>query len=328
MKRRNFIEKGILSAASLTAVASGIGIVGCSGKAAQNIGTVVEPVFKLSLAQWSLHKKIFAKEHDPLDFATKAKALGFEGLEYVSQLYNEHFKESDNPLAAVTKLGNQLLTRSQDAGMNNVLIMIDGEGDTAVKNKADRDKAVENHKKWIDVANLLGCHSIRINMFGDGSMLEQEDNAAESMAAMADYAKDLNVNIIVENHGGYSSDPNWVKRVMEKVNRPNCGTLPDFGNFCLRRENDERWGTPCIKEYPDIYEAVEIMMPFAKAVSAKSYDFDEKGNETKIDYYKMLKVVKKAGYRGYVGVEYEGEEDEDVGIMKTKNLIQNVMRSI
>jgi len=141
------------------------------------------------------------------------------------------------------------------------------------------------------------------------------------MRLLGEYAKDQNINIIVENHGGFSSDPHWVKRVMDKVNLPNVGTLPDFGNFCIAREGGERWNAPCINEYPDIYEAIKIMMPYAKAVSAKSYAFDDKGDETKIDYYKMLKVVKDAGYKGYIGVEFEGEIDEEAGIIKTRDLL-------
>lgn len=324
MKRRSFLKSTALQTVAL----STLGLAACSNRVPKNVTSKRNPLFQLSLGQWSLHKQILAGTHDPLDFAQKSKSMGFKGLEYVSQLYKSHYETSDNVSGALATLGKELNARAAKHKMENLLIMIEKEGDLASSNAKARKEGVENHHKWVDLAHSMKCHSIGINLFGSGSMIEQEDAAAESMAALGDYAKDFGINVIVENHGGYSSDPNWVVRVLKKVNRPNCGTLPDFGNFCLLRENGERWGTPCMKEYPDVYEAVEKMMPFAQAVSAKSYDFDVKGNETKINYKKMLKVVKESGYRGYVGVEYEGEEEEEIGISKTRDLILSVLDSL
>lgn len=323
MKRRKFNKAAGLSAFSLM---SGIGL-GCnSEKATKKVAEAVakvaaKPFFKLSLAQWSLHKAIWEKKLDAFDFAPKSKSLGFEGLEYVSGLYKEHMEAASSPLAGVKSLTKKLLEKSSSTGMENLLIMIDGEGDLGTRDKAKRLEGVENHKKWVDAAHALGCHSIRVNLFGDGTPEEQEDASADSMRRLAEYAQDKKVNILVENHGGMSSNPQWVVNVMKKANMPNAGTLPDFGNFCIEREGGERWGAPCINEYPDIYEAVQLMMPYAKAVSAKSYTFDEKGDETKIDYYKMMKVVRDAGYTGYVGVEFEGEIDEEAGIIATRDLL-------
>jgi len=326
MTRRKFNKAAGLSAFSLM---SGIGL-GCNNGSATKAVTkaaeaatemAAKPFFKLSLAQWSLHKAIWEKKLDAFDFAPKSKSLGFEGLEYVSGLYKEHMEAASSPLAGVKSLTTKLLAKSKSTGMKNLLIMIDGEGDLGIQDKTKRLEGVDNHKKWVDAAHELGCHSIRVNLFGEGTPEQQEDASADSMRLLAEYAKDKNVNILVENHGGLSSSPQWVVRVMEKAGMPNVGTLPDFGNFCIEREGGERWGAPCINEYPDIYEAVQLMMPYAKAVSAKSYTFDDKGDETKIDYYKMMKVVKDAGYTGYVGVEFEGEIDEEAGIIATRDLL-------
>lgn len=325
MKRRNFNKTAGLTAFSIM---TGLGL-GCKNTAAENVTkqaleaatTSKKPFFKLSLAQWSLHKAIHEKRMDPFDFATKAKSLGFQGLEYVSHLYSDHYKSATTTLAGIKSMTDKLLVESKAAGMENLIVMIDGEGDLGIQNKTERLKGVDNHKKWVDAAATLGCHSIRVNLFGDGTIEEQIESSADSMRLLAEYAKDQNVSILVENHGGQSSDPHWVKKVMELVNMPNAGTLPDFGNFCIAREGGERWGAPCINEYPDIYEAVQLMMPYAKAVSAKSYAFDDNGDETKIDYYKMLKVVKEAGYTGYIGVEFEGDIDEEAGIIATRDLL-------
>ncbi len=326
MNRRKFNKATSLSALGLI---SGLA-VGCQNSGSQNAAKAVataaeelvkKPFFKLSLAQWSLHKAIQGGTLDPFMFAEKAKSLGFSGLEYVNDLYNDHVNAASTRTEGVKSFTKKALAASKAAGVENVLIMIDGEGDLGIQNRTERLKGVDNHKKWVDAAKELGCHSIRINLFGDGTMEQQEEASSDSMRLLGEFAKDKNINIIVENHGGFSSDPNWVKRVMGKVNMPNVGTLPDFGNFCIAREGGERWGAPCINEYPDIYQAVDMMMPYAKAVSAKSYAFDDQGDETKIDYYKMIRIVKKAGYTGYVGVEFEGDIPEEEGIIATRDLL-------
>lgn len=341
MKRRTFIRNTGYAGLALTATS----IISCKGKTSTTTSTTppagdfnskfmnipapdLKGLFcKLSLAQWSLNKAIRGGEMDPMDFAEKAKLMGFSGIEYVNHLYEKSYKDAPNTLEAIKSLGKNLLTRSKDNGIENLLIMIDGQGDLAASDKKARTEGVDQHKKWVDLANFLGCHSIRINLFGDGSREAQAKASIESMRQLCEYAAPLNVNIIVENHGGNSSDPNYMTEVMKGVNLPNAGVLPDFGNFCIEREGGERWGAPCINEYPDYYKAVEMMMPYAKAVSAKSYGFDAKGDETKIDYYKMMKVVKAAGYTGHVGVEYEGETDEVEGIIATRDLIVKAGKS-
>jgi len=336
MKRRNFIYQTAVATATL----SGFGITACSNKAnkittqavekvtVQAVEEVFKPFFKLSLAQWSLHRNIIDGKLSPFAFAAKAKALGFEGLEYVSGLYKKEYETAENQLQAIKNICTKLNAKATEKGMENLLIMVDGEGDLGSSDKAVRKEAAENHHKWIDASKALGCHSIRVNLFGDGTQEAQLEQASDGLAMLCEYGKDQNINVIVENHGGYSSDPAWLTGVMKMVNMDNCGTLPDFGNFCIEREGGAKWGAPCIKEYEDYYEAVKIMMPYDKAVSAKSYAFNAAGDETKIDYYKMLRVIKNAGYKGYIGVEFEGEADEEKGILATKNLLINAAKKI
>ena len=276
-----------------------------------------EPFFKLSLAQWSLHKAIIEdKTLDPIDFAEKAKTLGFGGIEYVSGLYTLHIDKM-----GMQSLLDTLKAKSEESGVENLLIMIDGEGDLASPEEKERDEAVEKHKKWVDAAEFLGCHSIRVNLFGSRDSDIWVDASTDGLVKLSQYAATKNINVLVENHGYLSSNADLLKMVMMKVEMANCGTLPDFGNFCLEKEGGERWGAKCIKEY-DRYVGVKKLMPWAKAVSAKSHDFDENGNETKTDYVKMLQIVKDAGYKGYIGVEYEGDVlNEEDGIKATMDLL-------
>ena len=277
------------------------------------------PFFKLSLAQWSLHNSIQKGKMSPYDFGNFAKKHDFEGLEYVNQLYKDVVESKDKSKAIKSFImkNNQI---SNDLGLRNVLIMIDDEGDLSTLNKKNRLQAVENHKIWIEAASEMGCHSIRVNLHGTSDAEKWKVTSSESLSKLSDYASDYNINIIVENHGGLSSDADLLMEVMGDVNKDNCGTLPDFGNFCISR----KWGygsDVCDNEY-DKYLGVKKLMPKAFAVSAKSHAFDEYGNETDIDYKKMLSIVKEAGYKGYIGVEYEkislSEED---GIIATKNLL-------
>jgi sugar phosphate isomerase/epimerase len=268
---------------------------------------------KLSLAEWSLHKALFEGKMKNLEFASKAKELGFEGIEYVNQFFKDKAQD--------TLYLDSLNAAAKAAGITQLLIMIDGEGYLADADSLKRDSAIMNHKKWVQAAKYLGCHSIRVNAHGEGTYNEVANNAVKGLSALADYAAPLGINVIVENHGGFSSNGTWLKDVIQRVNKPNCGTLPDFGNFCLKREGGAMWGTKCIEEY-DMYNGVSEMMPYAKGVSAKSYDFDANGNETKIDYAKMLKIVKDAKYNGFIGVEYEGEKLGEIeGIKATRDLI-------
>ncbi|WP_160716635.1 sugar phosphate isomerase/epimerase family protein [Chitinophaga solisilvae] len=282
--------------------------------------------FKISLAEWSFHRALFAGKMNHLDFAARAKnEFGITGVEYVNQFFKD--KAKDQQYLAEMK------QRADDNGVRSVLIMCDGEGEMGDSDVKKRLKAVENHYKWVEAAQYLGCHAIRVNAAGEGPAEEVAKAAAESLSKLSAFGKEHNINVIVENHGGYSSNGKWLSGVMKTVNMPNCGTLPDLGNFCINRtkpENNtpEAWAkTTCLEEY-DRYVGVKELMPFAKGVSAKSYDFDADGNETSIDYSKMLRIVRDAGYTGgYIGIEYEGAQlSEEDGVRMTKELLERLGR--
>jgi len=221
-----------------------------------------------------------------------------------------------------------MTAKANAAGVKQLLIMIDGEGHLGDPDETKRNEAVLNHHKWVDAAAYLGCHSIRVNAHGEGKAEDVAKAAIDGLSKLSDYASAKNINVIVENHGGYSSNGQWLADVMAKVNKPNCGTLPDFGNFCLRSEKDAKGDNKCVEEY-DRYKGVEELMPYAKAVSAKSFDFGELGFETTIDYPKMMDIVQKANYRGFIGVEYEGTVlSEEEGIKATKVLIENCIKEL
>lgn len=333
MKKRNFIRKMF----QLNIVLFFLIITGCKEtktntteeKTAEKvINESVEHDFKLSLAQWSIHKMIREDKVDPYSFAEKAKKWGFTGLEYVSQLYNPELSDanySDEAMAAFVAKCN---AEAKKHGVENVLIMIDGQGNLAVSDDKERDEAVQRHHKWVDAAAAMGCHAIRVNLAGSSVPEEWKKNSIDGLTKLATYAKTKNINVIVENHGGLSSNAAMVAEVMSMVNMDNCGTLPDFGNFCIRRNDPKNWRSGCAENY-DYYKGVAELMPHAKAVSAKSHDFDENGNETEINYVKMLQIVKDAGYKGYVGVEYEGSIlDEEAGIIATKDLILKASKEL
>ncbi|WP_428667267.1 sugar phosphate isomerase/epimerase family protein [Runella sp.] len=272
--------------------------------------------FEISLAEWSLHKTIFnEKKLTNLDFPVVArKEFGIGIVEYVNQMFKDKAKD--------TAYLNDLLTRCKDNDIKNHLIMIDGEGGLAETDAAVRNKAVDNHKKWVECAKYLGCKTIRVNSFGKGSAEEVAKAAVEGLGKLGEFAAPVGINVIVENHGGYSSDGQWLTGVMKQVNMKNVGTLPDFGNFCIKRSDNSEWGGKCVEEY-DPYKGVQELMAFAKGVSAKTNDFDEKGNEAKMDYARLLKIVKDAGFRGIIGIEYEGNVTSEYdGIKATKKLLE------
>lgn len=266
-----------------------------------------DPIFKISLAEWSLHRALFAKELDHLDFPKTAKeTFGIDAVELVNAFFKD--KAGDHAYLA------EYRRRAADHGVRTLLIMCDGEGALGDADEAKRTTAVENHYKWADAAKLLGCHSIRVNAQSSGEKGEQARLAADGLSRLTDYASKMDLNVIVENHGGWSSNGQWLADVMKRVNNPRCGTLPDFGNF----QNAE--GGPY-----DRYDGTRDLMPFAKAVSAKSHQFDAEGNETKSDYRRLMKIVLDAGYHGYVGVEYEGDKhSETEGVKLTKALLERV----
>ena len=299
-----------------------VGVASCKNENKKNTINK-EPFFKTSLAQWSIHRSIRDGGLSPYEFAKIAHELGFEGLEYVNQLYTD-VTESQDKLYAISQFIKKNNDLSAQYNLKNVLIMIDGEGDLATSDQNERMKAIDNHKLWIDAANKMGCSAVRINLNGEKEIESWIKNSVESLNALASYAKPLNINVIVENHGGKSSNASLLMKVIKQVSYENCGTLPDFGNFCM----SEDWGSlkdnKCNNPY-DPYLGISEMLPRAFGLSAKSYEFDLNGDETILDYYKLLAIVKESGYSGFIGVEYEGDNLSEIeGIVATKNLLNKV----
>lgn len=298
LNRRDFLKQSAFAGAA-------VGAMTVAGEALAN--AAAKQVFKISLAQWSLHKALFKKELDNLDFAKTAKQqFGISAIEFVNQFFKDKAKDM-NYLKDLNK-------RAKDLGVEHRLIMCDGEGALGDPDAAKRTQAVENHYRWVEAAKFLGCKIIRVNAQSKGSAEEQQKLAADGLRRLSEFGAKHKIHVVVENHGGLSSNGQWLAGVMKMVGHPYCGTLPDFGNFRIGQG-----------EMYDRYKGVTELMPFAKAVSAKSHDFDERGEEIHTDYHKMMKIVLDAGYRGFVGIEYEGEKmSEADGIKATKKLLERV----
>jgi sugar phosphate isomerase/epimerase len=327
--RRTFIRSLGLITAGVTAGSAFLSA--CSGKptpetkpvdsTAVAVDKPKELFFKISLAEWSLQKSLFDGTLTNLDFPAKAKNdFGISAVEYVNQFFKDKAKDQ----AYLTDLKK----RCDDLGVTSVLIMCDGEGELGNADVKKRKQAVENHYKWVEAAKFLGCHSIRVNAAGEGKREEVAKAATEGLRQLSEFAKGHNIGVIVENHGGFSSDGQWLSGVISGTGMDNCGTLPDFGNFCVNRTKPEAntpegWAkTKCLEEY-DRYKGTQELMPFAKGVSAKTHDFDADGNCIETDYAKILSIVKAAGYTGYVGIEYEGAKlPAEEGIRATKALLE------
>ena len=287
---------------TVTAGLGALSALGCSG-----LGHAARGPFEISLAEWSLHRALYGNQMTNLDFPSVARRDYDIGVvEYVNSFFKDKARDE--------RYLGELLVRCRDAGVTNRLIMIDGEGELAHADDAERRQAIENHRRWVDCAALLGCMAIRVNAAGSGDPGEMQRRAADSLVQLANYGNDKKIAVIVENHGGWSSNGEWLAGVMKLAADPRVGTLPDFGNFNLGGG----------KTY-DRYQGIAEMMPFAKAVSAKSHEFDERGEEVHTDYHRMLRIVTQAGYHEHVGIEYEGEKHSEAeGIRLTKALLEKV----
>ncbi len=291
-----------------------------------------ESRLKISLAEWSLHRSIFgagldrnqwgtweqALKNDPrsvlqgkldhLDFASTARQVyGIGAVEYVNVFFYDR--------AGDEKYLKEMKLRADGEGVQSLLIMCDHEGALGDPDIYMRQTSVENHFKWIEAAKYLGCHSIRVNAWSVGSYDEQQKLVADGLNRLAEYAQGFDINVIVENHGGLTSNGRWLAGVMELASHPNLGTLPDFGNFQV--SDTEQY---------DVYAGVAELMPFARGVSAKTHDFDSQGNETHLDYNRLIKIVLESGYHGYLGIEYEGDRlTEHEGILATRDLLMKFL---
>jgi L-ribulose-5-phosphate 3-epimerase len=266
-----------------------------------------ESLFKISLAEWSFHRALKAGSMDNLDFPKVAKKdFDIDCVEYVNVFFMDKAKDQ--------KYLKELKERCDDLGVKSGLIMCDHEGDLGDPIDAKRTEAVENHYKWVDAAKFLGCHSIRVNARSAGNPKEQHNHAVDGLRRLSEFGAKQGMNVIVENHGGISSNGKWLAGVIKDVGLKNCGTLPDFGNFKISTTQTY-----------DCYQGVAEMMPYAKGVSAKTHGFNAQGEEAEIDYLKMMKIVMDAGYHGYVGIEFEGETPgEFEGVKLTKALLERV----
>lgn len=278
--------------------------------------------FSISLAEWCHNKEIFSGEMDHLDFPIVAKKnYGIEAVEYVNQFFPD--KATD------LKYLGELKKRADDNGVTSVLIMIDNEGLVSSVEDSVRTQAIENHFKWIEAAKFLDCQSIRVNLHGASNPNDWISASVDGLGRLAEFGAKHEINVIVENHGSHSSHGGRLAEVIKQVDSKWAGTLPDFGNFCVARENGQLWDAPCIEQY-DVYQGTKDLMPYAQGVSAKTFDFDEQGNETTLDYSRLFKIIKDSGFNnGFVGIEYEGEHIPPAeGIILTKNLLEKVRKEL
>ena len=298
--RRTFLRDSAL-------IGVAISLQGCT--AMQTTRSQSSLPYKLSLAEWSLHRALHEDRLEHVNFSRTAREdFGIDTVEYVSSFFKAH----DEPYL------QRMKRIASDHGVASRLIMVDGEGSLGDPDDAKRARAIDNHRKWLDAAAALGCETIRVNAASKGSRQQQHDLVVDGLGRLVRVAEPYGLNVIVENHGGLSSDGSWLAGVIKAVGHPRCGTLPDFGNFRISEDT-----------HYDRYKGVAEMMPYAKAVSAKSYDFDEHGEETTIDYHRMMRIVLAAGYHAHVGIEYEGDRlSEPEGIRATKRLLEKVGRSL
>ena len=334
--KNQFLPKVLLMAvATVFLVSCNLGTKSSDATEDTTVETV--PDFQISLAQWSLHRTYFGgaiqdwQEHnrllmeapdsllqgdlDPIDFPSVAAGYGINCIELVNTFYFS--KANDDAYWTAFK------KNCEEAEVTVGLIMCDALGNLGDADPEARMATVENHKPWVDVAAFLGAKSIRVNAAGIGTAEEVAANAVDGLAKLGEYGATKGINIIVENHGGYSSDGKWLSGIMAKVGMENVGTLPDFGNFCIENGPDS-----CLNEY-DRYQGMADLMPYAKGVSAKSHVFDENGDEVSSDFLRIMKIVKESGFKGYVGIEYEGPElSEDEGIKATKALLEKVFAEL
>jgi len=291
LNRRDFVK---VSAASLSA----IGVPA--------VGSAADPLYKISLAEWSINKPLFGGQMQHLDFAKIAKGVGIDAIEYVNQFFKDKAKD--------TAFLKEMNTRAKGEGVTQVLIMCDGEGNLGDSDAAKRQTAVENHYKWVEAAKFLGCHTIRVNGYSDTTRTpeEQQKLVADGLHKLSEFADKAGINVVIENHGGLSSNAKWLVQTIRMANHKRAGTLPDFGNFRLAGPTKDK---PDAKvESYDSYVGVAEMMPLARGVSVKPRVWDANGKDADIDLLKMMKIVVDAGYRGHCGIEYgpEGKELEGV----------------
>lgn len=277
-----------------------------------------DPVFKISLAEWSINKPLFGGQMQHLDFAKIAKGAGISAIEYVNQFFKDKAKD--------TAFLREMNTRAQGEGVTQVLIMCDGEGNLGDPDAVKRKTAAENHFKWVEAAKFLGCHTIRVNGYSSGTPDEQMKLVADGMRQLVEFADKQGINVVIENHGGLSSNAKWLVQTIKMVNHPRAGTLPDFGNFRIAGPSKANPDTK-VESY-DSYEGVREMMPLARGVSVKPRGWDSNGNNVDIDLLRMMKIVVDAGYHGHAGIEYGPEGRELEGVKDLRQRLETVREQL
>ena len=310
--RRTFIKQSLLGAGTLVMASS----LRTFGQA--------EPDIRISLAEWSFHRALQSGKLDHLNFAAKAKKeFGISAVEFVNGFFGGTKMSFQEAAKDKAYLG-ELLKRSQDAGVINHLLMCDDEGPLSTPDQKERLASVDNHKKWIEAAKILGCMTVRVNLHGEGTDDDRKKASVDALSRLGEFAKPMDINVVVENHGSVTSNGDWLVDVMKQVNRDNVGVLPDFGNFCMSHP----WGTiqeGCDEMY-DIYKGIRQLLPYAKGVSAKTYDFDGNGTQPLLDYKKLIGMVKESGFKGYIGIEFEGiNQPEEEGVRNTQALLSRYL---
>jgi sugar phosphate isomerase/epimerase len=304
VSRRDFLElSGIFAMTGAASLAEG-----------GSTRAPAEPLYKISLAEWSINRPLFAGRMQHLDFPKIAKSVGINAIEYVNQFFKDKAKD--------TAYLRQMNTRARDEGVTQVLIMCDGEGNLGDPDAAERQMAVENHYKWVEAAKFLGAHTIRVNGYSSGTADEQMKLVADGMRKLVEFADPHGIDVVIENHGGLSSNAKWLVQTIRMVNHPRAGTLPDFGNFRISGPGRD---TPDVKvESYDSYIGVAEMMPLAKGVSVKPRVWDFNGNSSDIDLLRMMKIVVDAGYRGHVGIEHGPDGHELDAIKQLRQQLETV----
>ncbi len=310
MNRSDFLKKS-----ALTTAAFGFGLSGFAKGRDKG-----EELFKISLAQWSVNSLLFSGEMDNLDFPVLTKKHGIDAVEYVNQFFMD--KAEDKSYL------RELSNICDSEGVTSVLIMCDREGQLGASDFAERQQAVENHKKWVEAARFLGCHSIRVNAYTDISWSEDSEAAnqtqnlvSDGLRQLCEFADDFDIDVIIENHGGFSSDPNWLVNVIKLTDHPRAGTLPDFGNFRIYSDDTRTVSY-------DSYDGTDMLMPYAKGVSLKPVVWDNYGNRHNLDYERMMNIVLSHGFHGYVGIEHGERGREWDSIVEIRDTLIEVRSSL
>ena len=273
---------------------------------------------KYSLAQWSFNRELFGGTMTTIDYIKAAGEMDFEGVEYVSQFFQDKVED----FAFLDSLN----VATKAAGVKSLLIMVDRAGNLGAAKMEEREQAIENHQKWVTAAKYFGCKSIRINAHGDGTSEEMKVACLDGIGRLAKWSQQEGMEIIIENHGGISNNGAWLAELVKELQAVGVGTLPDFNNWCTERTSGELWGGECVKRY-DRLQGIKELMPYAKSLSVKSFEFDENGNETTMDFAKLFEIIQASGYDGYMGIEYEGDSlPSKEGIKKTRDLVEKVWK--